>query len=324
MSEDGSENEFHSPSNPGTEDVIEDLSFHDNEELFFDVSHSHPSTPNEDGIQTRARPRSPTRPHVLSEDSVFTWPPRHLSSEDYTHLEAAELALPPSLPAVTQEQDTVIVNTMAPTIQDQLKELRAKFKRVQRNWISNYNRHAAAAETILEQDLLNMKAKRDDAEAISEDLYDLLELFTDSDSTRLVLKEVTDGIEQIHRQMSILYKNFNDGNPRTEATPPAAADADKGIDTEVTKLSSIIQHHDQELDSLLVKFDKLPAPSGETTSKTSEAVKSLLDSSKENMKSAEESIKKLVSEISVYEDAGKKNEQQQTCDKLWQTLKKKI
>ena len=96
MSEDGSENEFHSPSNAGTEDVIEDLSFHDNEELFFHVPHSHPTTPNEDRIQTRARPhiprpRSPTRPHVLSEDSVFTWPPRHLSSEDYTHLEAAEV-----------------------------------------------------------------------------------------------------------------------------------------------------------------------------------------------------------------------------------------
>ena len=347
MSEDSdTDNEFHSPgSNHSThgpeEEHEEDLSFRENEDLYYGLPHSHPANPNEDGTQARVRPRVLSRPYVFSEDPVFTWPPRHLSSEDYTHLEDTELAHPPSLPAITQEQDnsdhrsdqvfdqvdsvsetgTVI---MAPTLQDQFKDLRAKFKRVQRNWASNYNRHVACTETILEQDVEVMASKRDDAENLAEDLYDLMEQFTDSDSTRHVMKEITDGIDQIHRQMSLLYQSYNEGNPRADATP-AAVDTNKNIDTEVIKLSSVVQHHDQELDSLLVKFDELLAlaPGEEASNKTADKVKGLLTSSKDNVKSAEECYKKLVSEISVYTDEVKKNTQKQASEKLWKTLKKK-
>ena len=111
MSEDSdTDNEFHSPgSNHSThgpeEEHEEDLSFRENEDLYYGLPHSHPANPNEDGTQARVRPRVLSRPYVFSEDPVFTWPPRHLSSEDYTHLEDTELAHPPSLPAITQEQD---------------------------------------------------------------------------------------------------------------------------------------------------------------------------------------------------------------------------
>ena len=116
----------------------------------------------------------------------------------------------------------------------------------------------------------------------------------------------------------------NEGNPKADATP-AAVDANKTIDTEVIKLSSVVQHHDQELDSLLVKFDELLAlvPGEEASNKTADKVKGLLTSSKDNMKSAEESYKKLVSEVSVYTDETKKNTQKQASEKLWKTLKKK-
>ena len=88
--------------------------------------------------------------------------------------------------------------------QDQFKDLRAKFKRVQRNCASNFNRHVVCVC----------------------DLYDLMEQFTDSDSTSFVMKE----IKEI-RQMIPLYQNFNEGNPRADATP-AAVDPKKSIDTE--------------------------------------------------------------------------------------------
>merc|ERR1711994_53324 len=45
--------------------------------------------------------------------------------------------------------------------------------------------------------------------------------------------------------------------------------------------------------------------------------------SKNNINSAEDAVKKMFSEISVYSNEAKKNNQHQKCDQLWNNIKKK-
>ena len=342
MSEDSSPGEeFHSPvsNHPGALGEAET----EYQDLINNPAHPTQATPTE----TRPR-RVLRRPFVFSEHPEDTWPPRKLSSEDYHHLEDTEVPLPPSHPhpAITEEQDSVsdqvfetedssdntlaAADNMAPTINERMNDLRNKFKRACRNWDQNFKRHAAAGTNILEADVLDMKDKRDNAEILFDDIFELLEQFDESDSKRMVIKETEDSMNQIHGQMTILYRNLADGKPAAEnvappAQAPPAVDPDKLIDKEVVKMASMVEHHERELDKLIASFSELALapPTAETASKSSDVAKKYLSASKNNINSAEDAVKKMFSEISVYSNEAKKNNQHQKCDQLWQKIKKK-
>ena len=272
-------------------------------------------------------------PFIFGEDfdePTTVWPPRQLSSEDYSQLEADPvplnfLAIVPEEEVsdeVFGESDTgsedLTTVEMPPKTQPTPEELEVKFKRALRNWSQNHARFNVQGAKILQNDIDDMKERRDNLEEIADDIFDAV---NDDKENELYVTTLA-SINKVRNELSSLYESFEKSR-QPENANVNEVNPDQVIDRELKKMKTVMDHHITEFDKMLTKLSKLVIPSAENLPKAKKAVDDIVESSKENKKAAEEIYKKAVAEISCYSAPAKINEENKNFEKIWLNVNKK-
>ena len=185
-------------------------------------------------------------PFVFGEDleePTTVWPPRQLSSEDFSQLEADPVPLN-FLAFVPEEEvsDEVFRESdidsedqttveMPPKAQPPTpEELEVKFKRAVRNWSQNYARFTVPGAKILPNDVEDMRAKRDNLEELADDVFDAVE-----DEEAEIFTNTLASISDVRKNMSSLYESF-EASRQPENANVNEVNPDQVIDKEIKKM----------------------------------------------------------------------------------------